>query len=102
MRRKPFNMNDIEAECHVDSRCHSLDGRAIVAMVSVLPTLHHRYPYNATACGFLQQLRESIYEFGTLEFPGLPVNKSNHTVAMRHPHQHSYSDNPCLTRMALT
>ena len=91
MRRKPFTMSDIEAECRVATRCHSLDGRAIGAVVRVPPALHNRYPYNATAYGFLQQLRQSIYEFGTIEFPALPVNKSNYTVAMRHPHQHSAS-----------
>ena len=98
MRRKLFTLSDIEAECRVETCCHSLDGRAIVAVVRVPSALHNRYPYNATADRFLQQLRQSIFEFGTIEFPRLPVNKSNYTVAMRHPHQHGNSDNPYLTR----
>jgi hypothetical protein len=81
MRRKPFKLSDIEAECRVDTDCYSVDGRTIGATVFVPPALYNRYPYNATAYGFLQQLRQPIYEFGTIEFPGLPVNKSNHTVA---------------------
>lgn len=98
MSRVPFNFSDIEAECHLETGSYSLDGRTIGATILVPPGLYHRYPYNATAYGFLQQLRQPIYEFGTIEFPGLPVNKCNHTVAMRHPHQHGYSDNPYLTR----
>jgi hypothetical protein len=54
-------------------------------------------PYASTAYTFLQQLRGAIREHGLIEFPGLPVNPTNHTLAQRAPWEHAYSQNPYLT-----
>jgi hypothetical protein len=59
--------------------------------------LRKTYPYNASAYVFLQQLRAAIFELGILEFPGLPLNRQNHTLAQRAPQEHAYSANPYLT-----
>ncbi len=56
-----------------------------------------QHPYNTSAYAFLQQLRTEILEYGTLEFPDLPVNKTNYTLAQRAPREHRYSRNPYLT-----
>lgn len=96
MKRKAFTFSDLQIDCQVDTAVHTLDGQAIGAKVRVPRELLDRYPYNASAYTFLQELRQAIYDYGIIEFPGLPVNRSNHTVAMRHPQQHSYSDNPYL------
>ena len=98
MGRQAFTFNDLAAECTVATDCYTLDGRSLGASVFVPPALFDRYPYNASAYVFLQELRAAIYQYGTVEFPDLPLNKCNHTVAMRHPYEHSYSDNPYLTR----
>lgn len=98
MSRKPFTFFDLQAECQIETACHQLDDRPIGVKIRVPPELYNRYPYNASAYVFLQQLRQPLLEFGTVEFPNLPLNKTNHTVAMRHPKQHSYSSNPFLTR----
>lgn len=98
MNRKPFNFNDLQHDCHIETGCYTLDGRTLGARVTVPPELYDRYPYNASAYAFLQELRAAIHQYGTIEFPDLPVNRCNHTVAMRHPYEHGYSDNPYLTR----
>lgn len=97
MLRTPFTLADIERDCHVQAGCHRLDDRPLGLRITVPAELQHRYPYNASAYAFLQQLREAILEHGTIEFPGLPVNPCNHTLAQRSPEQHRYSSNPYLT-----
>lgn len=101
MARQPFTLADLAQECVIETGCYRLHGphpaRTTGAKVFVPAALQARYPYNASAYVFLQQLRSAIREFGTLEFPGLPLNRSNHTIAMRSPREHGYSSNPYLT-----
>ncbi len=100
MPRQPFNFDDIRQECRVELACHALHGNQgarLGARVHVPPALMGRYPYNGSAYGFLQQLRQEILALGVIEFPGLPVNRRNHTLAQRAPKQHAYSSNPYLT-----
>lgn len=101
MLRKPFTFDDIAQECRIETGCYAVHGldspRRIGAKVFVPDELLQRYPYNASAYVFLQQLRSAIFEHGTIEFPGLPLNRNNHTIAMRAPREHSYSSNPYLT-----
>ena len=100
MARQPFTLADLAAECRVESGCHALHGPAAPRLglrIHVPPALHGRYPYNASAYAFLQQLREAIHTHGLVELPGLPVNRCNHTIAMRAPREHAYSRNPYLT-----
>ena len=101
MPRAPFTFQDICRECHVDTGIHALHGTANPkrhgARIVVPAELMQRYPYNASAYVLLQQLRAAIFELGTLEFPQLPVNKTNHTLAQRAPREHLYSNNPYLT-----
>ena len=101
MPRQPFTFADIEQECTVETGCYRLHGEqnphTTGARIFVPAALQARYPYNASAYAFLQQLRQTIQNFGTLEFPGLPVNRCNHTIAMRSPREHGYSSNPYLT-----
>lgn len=101
MARKPFTLADLAQECRIETGCYALHGintpRRIGAKVFVPGELLQRYPYNASAYAFLQALRSDIYEYGTIEFPGLPLNRSNYTIAMRAPREHSYSSNPYLT-----
>lgn len=97
MKRRPFNFRDLETECAVDTGHRRLDGRTLGARIRIPEALRGKYPYNASAYTFLQELRGEIREFGLLEFPGLPVNRTNHTVAQRAPCEHGYSPNPYLT-----
>jgi hypothetical protein len=97
MSRAPFTFADLAADCAVSTGAHLLDGRALGAIVQVPIELHTCYPYSASAYAFLQCLRGEIFELGTIEFPGLPVNRTNHTLAQRAPRQHAYSDNAFLT-----
>lgn len=98
MSRQAFNFTDISADCLVETGHHQLDGSQLGARVTVPPALWGKYPYNASAYAFIQQLRSAVAEFGIIEFPDLPLNPTNHTVAMRHPREHSYSDNPYLNQ----
>jgi hypothetical protein len=101
VQRKPFTFADISQECAVTTGIYTLHGtqhsQKMGAKICVPQALMHRYPYNASAYAFLQELRSAIFEFGTIEFPNLPLNKSNHTIAMRAPREHTYSNNPYLT-----
>src|SRR5690606_31269730 len=92
-----FNFDDLARDCAVEIGHRRLDGRAIGARVHVPAALLGQYPYNASCYAFLQQLRAAIDEFGLIEFPGLPVNRTNHTLAQRAPWQHDYSPNPYMT-----
>ena len=98
MARQAFSFADLERDCDVDIGCHRLDGRTLGTRISVPEDLKREYPYNASAYTLLQELRPAINEYGLIEFPSLPVNPTNYTVAMRHPVEHDYSDNPYLTR----
>lgn len=97
MQRIPFNFSDIMQDCIIETGCYRIENKAIGARIIIPKELHQQYPYNSSAYGFLQQLRQEILDFGTIEFPDLPVNKTNHTVAIRSPKEHSYSNNPFLT-----
>lgn len=100
MPRVPFSFDDIAKDCQVETECYRLDDdreRRLGARIEVPVELRHRYPYDGSAYGFLQHLRPQILELGLLVFPGLPVNRTNHTLAQRAPNEHAYSSNPYLT-----
>lgn len=100
MPRQAFTLVDLAQECAVETGCHALHGWQAARLgirIHVPQALQSRYPYNASAYVFLQQLRAAIAEYGTVEFPGLPLNRCNHTIAMRAPQEHRYSSNPYLT-----
>jgi len=97
MARVAFELADLLSECRVQEGCYRLDGRALGLKVFVPKALQHQYPFNASAYAFLQQLRAAIWEYGTIEFPDLPLNKINHTLCQRAPKQHRYSANPYMT-----
>ena len=96
-----FTFNDLAADCKIEQHCYDLNNRNGVKKlglrIHVPPALFDCHPYSASAYTFMQQLRELIFEFGIVEFPNLPVNKSNYTLAQRAPEQHLYSDNTYLT-----
>lgn len=98
--RVQFTLHDLLAECTSDVGVYRLDDgaeRRLGLRVHVPPGLMGRGPYASTAYSFLQQLRGAIHEHGLIEFPGLPVNPTNHTLAQRAPWEHAYSQNPYLT-----
>lgn len=100
MPRVPFTLSDLLAECSSEVGVHRLDDgapRALGLRIHVPSELMGRAPYSGTAYAFLQQLRGAIHEHGVVEFPGLPVNPTNHTLAQRAPWEHAYSRNPYLT-----
>lgn len=97
MHRKPFTFNDILAESTIETGCYRLDGKSLGIKIHVPDALFSQHPYNATAYAFLQQLRAQILEFGTVEFPGLPVNKTNYTLAQRAPKEHGNHPNAYMT-----
>lgn len=97
MKRAPFCLGDLAAECRLRTGRYQLDGRPLGLTIEVPSALCGRYPYNASAYAFLQQLRVAIFEHGIVELPGLPLNRTNHTLAQRSPWEHAYSDNPYLT-----
>lgn len=96
-KRQPFTFQDICSECDILEAPYTLDRAPLGVRITVPLALQGQYPFNSTAYGFLQELRQTIYTYGLIEFPHLPVNKINHTLAQRAPHQHQYSDNPFLT-----
>lgn len=95
-KRNAFTLSDIAAECQLQPAIYTLDQRQLGLRIDVPAALQSQYPYNASAYTWLQQLRPSIFEYGIIEFPELALNSCNHTVAMRHPAEHQYSDNPYL------
>ena len=97
MRRIPFSFRDFERECDIQLNCYTLDSQPLGAKINIPPALQQKHPYNSSAYGFLQQLRAEIFELGTIEFPHLPVNKTNYTLAQRAPKEHAYSANPYMT-----
>lgn len=97
MIRTPFNFNDLCQEATVKTGTYLIDNKTIGAQVIVPKERMSLFPFNASAYDFLQFLRPAILEHGVIEFPGLPVNKSNYTLAQKAPQQHSYSSNSYLT-----
>lgn len=97
MQRQAFTFDDLSRECEIRLGHRHIDGRAIGIEIRVPGPLQDRYPFNASAYAFLQQLRQVIDAAGLIEFPELPVNRTNHTLAQRAPWEHSYSSNPYLT-----
>jgi hypothetical protein len=101
MKRKSFTFADVQSDCQIDSSTYQLlesgSIRELGVRVTVPGELTSTFPYNETAYSWLQFLRPEIFEFGIIEFPGLPVNPVNHTLAQRAPKQHQYSSNPYLT-----
>lgn len=101
MTKRSFSFNDLSKKCEVHEGCFQLNSSAglkkLGARVIVPEVLFETFPFNSSAYSFLQELRGEIFEYGLIEFPNLPVNKINHTVAMRSPKEHSYSSNPYLT-----
>jgi hypothetical protein len=97
MTRQTFNFKDIEQDCEIQYDCHQLDGRALGIKILVPEKLHQQHPYQASSYAYLQLLREQIKAFGTIEFPGLPINKTNYTLAQRAPWEHPYSTNQYMT-----
>lgn len=98
--RVPFRLADLLAECASEVGVYALrdgDRPALGLRIHVPAALLRTYPYSGTAYGFLQQLRADIQTHGLIEFPGLPVNATNHTLAQRAPWEHGYSQNPFLT-----
>ncbi|MCG8671210.1 MAG: hypothetical protein MI867_17525 [Pseudomonadales bacterium] len=99
--RERFSFKDFIRECSIEESCYRLHYKSgyrnLGARVSVPRELFNTAPFNRSAYDFLQFFREEIFEFGLIEFPDLPVNLSNYTVAMRSPLEHSYSANPYLT-----
>jgi hypothetical protein len=101
MPRQLFSFADLAQECRIETGCYTLHGlnnrRKNGARVFVPDALFNRHPYNTSAYILLQTLRSAIFEHGTIEFPNLPLNRSNYTIAMRAPREHGYSSNPYLT-----
>lgn len=96
-----FTLNDIAADCKIEQHCYELNDcngkRTLGVRIHVPQALFKHFPYNASAYTFMQQFRELIFDCGIVEFPNLPVNKSNYTLAQRAPEQHLYSQNTYLT-----
>ncbi|MBA6411803.1 hypothetical protein H2508_01605 [Parahaliea sp. F7430] len=97
MSRLPFTFADIESDCVIETGHYRLDGRSLGMRIRVPEPLMQQAPYNSSAYDFLQQLRPQIFAYGLLEFPNLPLNPQNHTLAQRAPQQHAYSSNPYMT-----
>lgn len=97
--RAAFTFDDIAADCRIDYGCHAVGdlGLRLGARVHVPPALFDTALYRSSAYAFMQQLRAAIAEHGLIEFPALPLNPQNHTLAQRAPAEHGYSSNPFLT-----
>ena len=99
--RKTFTFKDFIQACRIEENTYQLQHKngtkQLGAKIIVPKELLGTYPYNASAYDFLQFFRQEIYEYGIIEIPGLPLNLSNYTVAMRAPEEHQYSSNPYLS-----
>ena len=99
--RKKFTFKDFIHECHIEENTytlkHSNGTRQLGAKIIVPKERLGTHPYNVSAYDFLHFFRNEIYEYGIIEFPELPLNRSNYTVAMRAPEEHQYSANPYLS-----
>ena len=101
MARKPFDFSDICKDCTTEEESYTLETssgtRSFGLKIFVPEDLINQWPYNSSAYGFMQQLRKQVFEYGIIEFPGLPLNACNHTLAQRSPQEHNYSSNTYLT-----
>lgn len=97
MTRIRFSLTDIEQESEVIELPYTLDGNPLGKIVHIPKALHNTFPFNSTAYDFLQFFRQEIFKYGVIEFPDLPVNRTNYTLAQRSPDEHRYSSNPYLT-----
>ncbi|NRA40818.1 MAG: hypothetical protein HRU21_00780 [Pseudomonadales bacterium] len=95
--RKPFSLQDIVAECEVEEGHYQIDGKSLGLKICVPEALYTHFPFQQSAYDFLQFLRSSIFDYGIVEFPNLPLNPLNYTLAQRDPSEHNYSQNPFLT-----
>lgn len=93
----PFIFADIESDCVIETGHYRLDGRSLGMRITVPEVLMSQSPYNCSAYDLLQQLREQIFAYGLVEFPNLPLNPQNHTLAQRAPQQHAHSSNTYMT-----
>lgn len=104
--RRIFSFGDFIQECELlegTIELKSSRGLAKLGAKVVVPdALMDQFPFNTSAYDFLQFFREEIFQYGIIEFPNLPVNLSNYTVAMRAPEEHQYSANPYLTESCQT
>ena len=97
MHNKRFTLADLQQECRVTAGSHRLAGRELGLVIEVPAELQAQYPYNAPVYTLMQQLRQAIFTYGWIVFPGLQFNLCNYTLAQRAPQQHRYSSNPYLT-----
>ena len=97
MSRVNFTFQDLAREGELQTGIYQLDGKPLGAKLIVPHELFSQPPYNGSAYDFLQQLRSSIFDYGLIEIPDLPLNKQNHTLAQRAPQQHAYSSNTYMT-----
>ncbi len=99
--RKKFTFKDFIHTCEIEENTYQLKHRngtrQLGAKITVPKELLSTHPYNVSAYDFLQFFRQEIHEYGIIEFPELPLNLSNYTVAMRAPEEHKYSANPYLS-----
>lgn len=95
--RRSFTFNDLCQEATIKTGTYTLDNKTMGATVIIPTEKLNQFPFNASAYDFLQFLRPEILEYGIIELPNLPVNKSNYTLAQRAPQEHSYSTNSYLT-----
>lgn len=96
LRRQIFTFHDLEQECHIEINTHMLDGKPLGAKVYVPDELHTSHPFNSNAYDFMQFLRTQIFQYGLIEFPNLPPNKTNYTLAQKAPRQHADNPNPYM------
>lgn len=95
--RTAFNFSDIKNECQIIEGHYSLDKNTLGLRIIVPDALQQQFPFNSSAYAFMQQLRQTILDYSIVEFPHLPLNKTNYTLAQKSPYQHLYSHNPYLT-----
>ena len=97
MTRKTFTFQDFSQDCELSPSPNAINHGQYGLSVRVPEALRQQWPYNATAYDFMQFFRQPIQQYGFIEFPDLPVNKSNYTLAQRSPREHSYSTNTYMT-----
>ena len=95
--KRIISLEDLREECRITEGQYKLDGQALGLSIEIPEELFSQPPFNGSAYNFLQGLRSEIFEYGIIELPNLPVNQQNHTLAQKHPSEHSYSQNSFLT-----
>ena len=93
------SLKDFRIDCKITEGQYNLDNKALGLSIEIPEALFNEAPFNGTAYSLLQGLRNEIRHYGIIEFPNLPVNKQNYTLAQKHPSEHSYSSNPFLTSL---